>query len=159
MPPLESRPGELPEPREECISLKYLLDANVLSDFARGHRSVTTRLRREAPLQLAFRRSPRWKSNTGSRAMANLAPRLRAAMRTLLDTISVVPFEREDARVAAQLRATLNSQGTPIGAHDLLLAACALRRGPVIVTHDAREFVGVGGLGLADWRTRNPRPQ
>jgi tRNA(fMet)-specific endonuclease VapC len=75
-------------------------------------------------------------------------------MRTLLNTIAVLPFEREDARVAAQLRASLNSQGMPIGAYDLLLAACALHRGLRIVTHNAREFIRVGGLGLEDWRSR-----
>jgi tRNA(fMet)-specific endonuclease VapC len=74
-------------------------------------------------------------------------------MRLLLDTISVLPFEREDARVAAQLRASLNSRGMPIGAYDLLLAACALRRGLKVVTHNARDFVRVGGLGLEDWRS------
>ena len=79
---------------------------------------------------------------------------MREAMRTLLNAISVLPFEREDARVAAQLRASLNSQGTPIGAYDLLLAACALRRGLKIVTHDSREFVRIGGLGLEDWQDR-----
>ena len=81
-----------------------------------------------------------------------LAPRMWDIMRMLLGTISVLPFEREDALVAAQLRASLNSQGTPIGAYDLLIAACALRRGLKIVTHNAREFARVGGLGLEDWR-------
>ncbi len=81
-----------------------------------------------------------------------LSPRVREVMRLLLTTISVLPFERDDARVAAQLRASLNSQGTPIGAYDLLIAACALRRGLTIVTHNAREFARVGGLGLEDWR-------
>ena len=83
----------------------------------------------------------------------DFAPRVREAMRTLLNTISVLPFEREDARVAAQLRVNLNSQGMPIGAYDLLLAACALRRGLKIVTHNARELIRVGGLGLEDWRS------
>jgi len=45
-------------------------------------------------------------------------------------------------------------QGTPIGAYELLLAACALRWGLMLVTHDAREFGRVGGLGLEDWRGR-----
>ena len=31
--------------------MKYLLDTNVLSDFARGEQAVTARLRQEAPLQ------------------------------------------------------------------------------------------------------------
>jgi predicted nucleic acid-binding protein len=42
-----------------------------------------------------------------------LALYVREVMRTLLDAISVLPFEREDARVAAQLRASLNNQGMP----------------------------------------------
>jgi predicted nucleic acid-binding protein len=41
--------------------------------------------------------------------------------------------------------------GAPIGAYDVLIAACALRRGLKIVTHNAREFIRVGGLGREDW--------
>ncbi|MEJ0068161.1 MAG: PIN domain-containing protein [Pseudomonadota bacterium] len=33
--------------------MKYLLDTNVLSDFARGEPTVMARLRQEAPQQLA----------------------------------------------------------------------------------------------------------
>jgi len=134
--------------------VKYLLDTNVLSDFARGEQAVMARLRREAPPQLAVSVVTEMEVECGLARNPNLAPPVREAMRMLLNTISVLPFEREDARVAAQLRASLNSQGTPIGAYDLLLASCALRRGLKIVTHDAREFVRVGGLGLEDWRNR-----
>ena len=131
--------------------MKYLLDTNVLSDFVRGDQAVTARLRQEAPPQLGVSVITEMEVEYGWARNPDLAPRTREAMRMLLNTISVLPFEREDARVAAQLRASLNSQGTPIGAYDLLLAACALRRGLKIVTHNAREFVRVGGLGLEDW--------
>ena len=134
--------------------MKYLLDTNVLSDFARGQQSVVTRLRQEAPLQLAVSVITEMEVEYGLARNPDLTPRIREVMLTLLNTISVLSFEREDARVAAQLRASLNSQGTPIGAYDLLLAACALRRGLKVVTHNAREFVRVGGLGLEDWRSR-----
>jgi tRNA(fMet)-specific endonuclease VapC len=134
--------------------VKYLLDINVLSDFARGEQAVMARFRREAPPQLAVSVVTEMEVEYGLARNPNLVPRVREAMRKLLNTISVLPFEREDARVAAQLRASLNSQGTPIGAYDLLLAACALRRGLKIVTHDAREFVRVGELGFEDWRKR-----
>jgi tRNA(fMet)-specific endonuclease VapC len=127
--------------------VKYLLDTNVLSDFVRGEKAVTARLRQEAPPQLAVSVITEMEVEYGLARNPNLAPRVREAMRTLLNTISVLPFEREDARVAAQLRASLK----PIGAYDLLLAACALRRGLKIVTHNAREFVRVSGLGLEDW--------
>ena len=134
--------------------MKYLLDTSVLSDFARGEQAVMARLREEAPPQLAVSVVTEMEVEYGLARHPNLAPRVREAMRMLLNTISVLPFEREDARVAAQLRANLNGRGTPIGAYDLLLAACALRRGLKIVTHNAREFVRVGGLGLEDWRSR-----
>ncbi len=134
--------------------MKYLLDTNVLSDFARGEPAVMVRLRQEAPPQLAVSVVTEMEVEYGLARNPEVAPRVREAMRMLLNTISVLPFEREDARVAVQLRASLNSQGTPIGAYDLLLAASAWRRGLKIVTHTAREFARVGGLGLEDWRSR-----
>jgi tRNA(fMet)-specific endonuclease VapC len=131
--------------------MRYLLDTNVLSDFARGEPAVAARLRQEAPQQLAVSVITELEVEYGLARNPHLAPRVRETMRMLLNTISVLPFEREDARVAAQLRATLNGQGTPIGAYDLLLAACAVRRGLKMVTHNAREFARVGGLELEDW--------
>lgn len=104
-----------------------------------------------SPLRLAVSVITEMEVEYGLARNRGLVPRVREAVRTLLNSISVLPFEREDARVAAQLRANLNSQGAPIGAYDLLLAACALRRGLKIVTHNAREFVRISGLGLEDW--------
>jgi tRNA(fMet)-specific endonuclease VapC len=107
--------------------VKYLLDTNVLSDFARGEQAVMARLRQEAPPQLAVSVITEMEVEYGlarNPNNPNLAPRVREAMRMLVNTISVLSFEREDARVAAQLRASLNSQGTPIGAYDLRLAPC-----------------------------------
>ena len=112
------------------------------------------RLRQEVPSQLSVSVITEMEVEYGLSRNPGLSPRVREAMRTLLNTITVLSFEREDARVAAQLRASLNSKGTPIGAYDLLLAACALRRGLKIVTHNAREFARVGGLGIEDWHSR-----
>ena len=132
--------------------MTYLLDTNVLSDFARGEPAVMARLRQEAPAQLTASVITEMEVEYGLARNPNLAPRLRQAMRLLLNTIAVLPFEREDARTAAQLRAVLNRQGTPIGAYDLLLAASALRRGLKIVTHNTRELARVSGLEVEDWR-------
>jgi len=99
--------------------VKYLLDTNVLSDFARGERTVMAPLRQEAPPQLAVSVITEMGVEYGPARNPELAPRMREAMRILLNTISVLPFECEDARVAAQLRASLNSQGMPIGDRSL----------------------------------------
>jgi tRNA(fMet)-specific endonuclease VapC len=65
--------------------------------------------------------------------------------------IGVAPFEEEDAAVAGDLRAALESAGTPIGPYDLLIAAQALRSGATLVTANVSEFARVPGLAWRDW--------
>lgn len=45
----------------------------------------------------------------------------------------------------------LECAGTPIGSHDLFIAAHARSRGLTLVTHNLREFARVPGLKVADW--------
>jgi tRNA(fMet)-specific endonuclease VapC len=68
--------------------------------------------------------------------------------------VGVVPFDEEDAAAAGELRATLESAGTPIGPYDLLIAAQALRSGATLVTANISEFARVRGLDWQDWSGR-----
>jgi tRNA(fMet)-specific endonuclease VapC len=65
--------------------------------------------------------------------------------------IDVLPFDAEDAAHAGDIRAHLESKGTPIGPYDCLIAAQARRRGATLVTANGREFERVPGLMVADW--------
>ena len=65
--------------------------------------------------------------------------------------IDVLPFETEDATHAGDIRAQLESAGTPIGPYDYLIAAQARRRGATLVTLNRREFERVPGLIVTDW--------
>jgi len=65
--------------------------------------------------------------------------------------IAVLPFDAEDAAHAGDIRADLESKGTPIGHYDYLIAAQARRRGATLVTANVREFARVPGLLVADW--------
>jgi tRNA(fMet)-specific endonuclease VapC len=65
--------------------------------------------------------------------------------------IDVLPFEIEDAVHAGDIRAQLESTGTPIGHYDYLIAAQARRRGAALVTLNAREFERVPGLLVVNW--------
>lgn len=67
--------------------------------------------------------------------------------------IAVLPFEAEDAAHAGDIRAYLESKGTPIGPYDCLIAAQARRRGAALVTLNVREFSRVPGLIVTDWGT------
>jgi tRNA(fMet)-specific endonuclease VapC len=60
-------------------------------------------------------------------------------------------FDEDDAQAAGTVRAELETAGKPIGAYDVLLAGQARRRGAVVVTSNAKEFVRVAGLKWEDW--------
>ena len=60
-------------------------------------------------------------------------------------------FDDRSAEAAGQLRAALESQGTPIGPYDTQIAAVALVNDLVLVTHNVREFGRVDGLRIEDW--------
>jgi tRNA(fMet)-specific endonuclease VapC len=65
--------------------------------------------------------------------------------------IRILPFEDEDAVIAGDLRATLETAGTPIGPYDLLIAAQALRSGATLATANVSEFARVPDLAWEDW--------
>ncbi len=65
---------------------------------------------------------------------------------------SFLPFDREDARKAAEIRLLLRSAGLPIGHYDILIAGQALARDLVLVTHNVREFARVPNLRVEDWQ-------
>ena len=65
--------------------------------------------------------------------------------------IDLVPFDEEDASIAAAIRAKLRRFGEPIGPYDLLIAAQALRRGARLITANVREFMRIPGLDVSDW--------
>jgi tRNA(fMet)-specific endonuclease VapC len=80
----------------------------------------------------------------------------RQANRQRLETffagpLELVPFDDEDARAAGEVRAALESAGTPIGAYDLLIAGQALRYDATLVTANTAEFSRVADLRWEDW--------
>lgn len=60
-------------------------------------------------------------------------------------------FDTADAEEAADIRAVLETSGTPIGPYDTLIAAQARRRGATLVTANESEFARVPGLKTENW--------
>ena len=65
--------------------------------------------------------------------------------------ITLIPFEEEDAKAAAAIRAAIEAAGRPIGAYDLLIAGQAVRHKLTLVTANGKEFSRVKGLVCEDW--------
>lgn len=89
-----------------------------------------------------------WYGAIGSRRRTESEVRLRGFLATI---VSVLAFDAEDAMTAAEIRAFLARQGTPIGPYDLLIAAQALRRDATLVTANLDEFARVPGLKCVNW--------
>ena len=66
-------------------------------------------------------------------------------------TVELLPFDGDDARTAAYIRADLRRLGEPIGAYDLLIAAQALRHDLLVITADIGAFSRVKGLRWENW--------
>lgn len=63
----------------------------------------------------------------------------------------IVPFDREDARHAGEIRSALSAQGLSIGGYDVLIAGQARARDLTLVTHNTGELERVEGLRIENW--------
>lgn len=128
--------------------IQHLLDANIVTHWlARGDRLVTLRAgqhRRTSALSAIVLHELYFGAFGGQRREQTIELYESAGL-------PVLPFEREDARVAAELRADLKRRGLPIGPYDVLIAGHALARDLTLVTNNTREFSRIDGLRLADW--------
>lgn len=132
--------------------MRFLLDSDVLIELERH---------REASLLAKF------SSAQGHLAISSIAVselfygvarsrwplEAEASVEALLANLSVLNFDRNDAEHAADIRAALHKGGTPMGTHDILIAAQARARGLMLVTANTREFERVPGLRIENWLT------
>ena len=82
---------------------------------------------------------------TGARAA-----RAERFVEGLISVLPILPFDLPEARVHARLSADLQASGTPVGPHDLLIAATALANDCRLATRDLRSFPKIDGLELVN---------
>ena len=130
----------------------FLPDTNAVSNFLRGANSgLTAKMHAEFP---SLRLSALVVAERECGILHHSAGRkYRRAFESLVATVPVVPFTREDAAHYAGLRSFLEKRGQGIGPIDTLIAAQALRLGATVVTHNLREFSRVPGLKVEDWQS------
>ena len=129
--------------------MKYLLDANAVIALLNGREPFLSNLRRHRPGDFGVPSIVAYELFFG----AFRSRRRQENLRRIDDLrFTVVDFDREDARVAGELRARLAEVGTPIGPYDVLIAGQALARGLIVVTNNMREFARVPGLSAEDWQ-------
>ena len=77
--------------------------------------------------------------------------RLTRQVEAVLDALTIRALESDVERVYAAVRVALERKGTPIGAHDMLIAAHARALDAVCVTDNVGEFKRVPALKVENW--------
>ena len=129
-----------------------ILDSNTISYYFRGDPQVVPRLQALSPADIGVPAIVEYELCYGLLRLSPEAatPRL-AALVQFLRPMQVLSFDSECATHAARIRADLEAAGTPIGPHDTLIAATALRHQATLVTRNVREFSRVPGLLWLNW--------
>ena len=73
------------------------------------------------------------------------------ALLQFLSPLVITEFDADAAFSYGQIRAELESQGTPIGSLDTLIAGHAVGLGITLVTNNEREFSRVPNLKIENW--------
>ena len=130
-------------------SVRYMLDTDTCSFVIRGgNEKLRKRIQRNAG-RLCVSSISVAELRFGARKKGSA--RITDAVEFFLELVDVVPWDEEAAGCYAEIRAVLESTGTPIGNMDTLIAASALADGCVIVTHNTDHFGRVPGLSIQDW--------
>jgi tRNA(fMet)-specific endonuclease VapC len=132
------------------MARQYLLDTNILSHLVRqpqgpvaeriaavGESNVLTSVIVACELRYGA-------AKRGSR-------RLTQQVEAILGAMTVRALESDVERVYASIRVTLEKRGTPIAAHDMLIAAHARVIDAVCVTDNVAEFKRVPALKVENW--------
>lgn len=128
----------------------YLLDTNTLIYFFKGEGEVAKHLFAHSPSKIAIPSIVIYELEVG--IAKSTSPKKRQEQLTaLVQNVTLVPFNLEEARASAKIRADLERIGAPIGPIDTLIAGCALAHHYTLVTRNLKEFEKVKGLKTENW--------
>lgn len=131
--------------------MKYLLDTNTCIRYLNGRSpNIRQKLDSLEPDDIAIPSIVKAELFFGSRKSQNPEQALEKQRKFLMPYISL-PFDDEAAETYALIRATLEKQGKPIGPNDLIVAAIAISKNLIVVTHNIKEFSRVPNIQLEDW--------
>jgi tRNA(fMet)-specific endonuclease VapC len=132
----------------------FLLDTNTCIGWLRQNQpQIVARIQAHAQTDIVLcsvvvgellfgveRSDPVHRANTGVRV-----DQLRRQFASL-------PFDDAAAEQYGRIRADLTGRGLLIGGNDMLIAAIALAKNCILVTHNTAEFSRVAGLVIEDWQ-------
>jgi tRNA(fMet)-specific endonuclease VapC len=132
------------------MARSYLLDTSILSHLVREPQGrVTERIAEvgEANVFTSVIVACELRYGAAEHGSRKLARQVEA----ILGAMTVKPLQSNVEPVYASIRVALEKRGTPIGAHDMLIAAHARALDSVCVTANVSEFKRVPALRVENW--------
>lgn len=132
------------------MSALYLLDTNTLSNLIRQPQGpVAERIAQagEANVLTSVVVACELRYGAAKRGSRRLTRQVEA----VLGALTVRSLESDVERIYAAIRVALERKGTPIGAHNMLIAAHARAIDAVCVTDNLAEFKRVPSLRVENW--------
>lgn len=130
--------------------MTHLLDTDTCIGVLRQRPGMVQRLSQIAPTDCAVSMVTVFELFCGLARALDPANE-RQKVERFVSAIIEMPLDRAGAEAAANIRAELERQGTPIGPYDLLIAGQAVASGLTLVTNNVGEFKRVSGLKLESW--------
>jgi tRNA(fMet)-specific endonuclease VapC len=130
--------------------LRYLLDTNIAIFVIRQRPPQALKVFNLHAGRMALSAITLAELLHGAEKSSHPLPNL-AVVEDFCSRLEVLPYGRKAAQHYGQIRAALETQGTPIGVNDLHIAAHARSEGLIVVTNNQREFDRVPALQIEDW--------
>jgi tRNA(fMet)-specific endonuclease VapC len=130
--------------------LRHLLDTNILSDLIRnpdGRAARRLAVVGEATVCTSIVVACELRYGAAKKGSRTLSGRVES----LLESLEVLPLDREADRQYAEIRLHLDRTGRPIGPNDLLIAAHALALDLTLISDNVEEFARIPRLTLDNW--------
>src|SRR5262249_34928377 len=131
--------------------MRYLLDTNTCIRYINGRApKIREKMLKIADTDIAISTVTKGEMYAGSVKSQN--PRgSRRKQDLFFVRFASLPFDDAAAEEFGNIRAILESAGTPVGPYDLQIAAIAVEHELIVITHNTREFGRIKGLRVEDW--------
>jgi tRNA(fMet)-specific endonuclease VapC len=128
---------------------EYLLDTNIASYIIKGHPAVRGRLVAVPIHEVSISAVTEGELRYGA-ARLPAGARMNRVVEEFLIRVTIHAWDSAAAREYGRLHAALERAGDAPGNLDTMIAAHALARGAVFITHD-KTFARIKGLKTEDW--------
>lgn len=131
--------------------MRYLLDTNVCIRYINGRSAAIRAKLPTIPRDDVFVSVMTKAELFYGSAKSQTPERSRQKQEEFLATVNILAITDPIIEHYALIRTYLTTQGTPIGANDLFIAATALAHNLTLITHNTAEFGRIPGLQMQDW--------